>query len=106
MSKSQVFKVKVEFENGIDGEPGHPPLTIAVSRNQDIRSADMAVAHCMAIVGKVDGKDVTRIHHRDQATGEYFSIKATKVSDSPFSIDEAPKLQSIAEAPNVKEEES
>lgn len=105
-----VYKVKVEFENDITGEPAHPPLTIAVTRNDRIQTAQDAVKHCMESIGGyryplIDGeepkvKQITRIHHKDDTTGERFSIvSCVPVRETPFNLDEAPVIRSLADAP-------
>lgn len=94
----QIFKVSVEFEADY-GEPAHPPIIIAVTRNEKIRTASDAVAHCLQPIGKKDdGKPITRIHHK--SNGLFFSIsKAVAVREEPFSFDEAPIVRSLAGEP-------
>lgn len=99
MSAARVFKVKVEFEKMGDA-PAHPPLTIAVTKNSSIRTIDDAVSHLISPIGEVEGKKITRIHHRDFETGEFFSIvSADPVRAEPFLVDEAPQINAIADAP-------
>ena len=102
MSAARVFKVDVEFESMGDA-PAHPPIRIAVTKNSNIRTAQDAVNHLIAVVGEVEGRKVTRIHHRDFETGEFFCItKAVAVREEPYLANEAPVISAIAEAPPPK----
>ena len=100
------FKVKVEFEKDEMGNPGHEPMTIAVMRVPEARilTADDAVKHLTFVIGKnpFTGKDVTRIHHKDNDTGEFFSIvSAVPVEGGPFPISQVPVVKSIEDAPKA-----
>lgn len=101
----QCFKVDVEFENDIDGKPAHEPLRVAVSRNEKIRTADDAVAHCLAPIGKKkDGTPITLIHYKDLNVGLFFSLtKCVAVRPEPYDLSEAPTVRSIHDLPAIEE---
>lgn len=107
---SLVYKLALEFENDESGNPAHPPVTMAITKNVVINSLEAAVAYCMAPDGifvypKVEDlppkiKKLTRIKHKDNVTGEYFNIiKCVPVADRAFREEEAPRVKSLDDAP-------
>ena len=79
----QVYKVNVRYK---DDE--HEPQVIAVSRNQDIRSARDAEAHCLRVLQ----------HYNRQTDESYPCVSAVAVRDEAFDIEDAPMTSGAAEA--------
>ena len=95
------FKIHCEMANGCHQDYG-------VSMSPQIRTAEEAIAHLMAVDGyDPEGLPVTRTHYRDTTTGEYISIvKAEPVQAEPFVMDGAvmQRIAAIVNAPKQKSE--
>jgi len=98
---SRYFKIHCKMANGCFQDYG-------ISMSPHVKNAQEAIAHLTEIVGFQDDVPVTRMHYRDESTGEYVSIvEAEPVTVEPFTMDPQTmrRVAAIASAPKPMKSE-